>query len=84
MLLDDLANLLRLIEGIVVSLAEFIRALVDRFADRLEIDVARIYELLRKAKHEYRIALMEVMATYNPDATERELEQRCVDLLSML
>lgn len=69
------------------------RALVMRFerglaprqmVEELGLAVEQIYELLREARREFRGALLEVMATYHPAATEAELEQHCVELLGGL
>jgi len=49
-------------------------------AKRIGLHVKDVYELLRTGRNEYRAALLEVMATYYPDATESELEQRCREL----
>jgi len=49
-------------------------------AKRVDLDVKDVYELLRTGRNEYRSALLEVMATYYPNASEAELEQRCREL----
>lgn len=53
-------------------------------APTVGLDPQRISEILTEAKAEYRAALLEVMATYFPNDTERELETRCAELARML
>lgn len=53
-------------------------------ADHIGQDVTQVYELLRRARQEYRVALLEIMAAYHPHAGEQELEERCVELLQVL
>ncbi len=51
---------------------------------RLGLEPQRISELLREARIEYRVALLEIMASYFPSASERELEERCRELAGQI
>lgn len=53
-------------------------------AAELGVPVAEIYEIVKWAKEEFRIAIFEVVAQYHPDATRRELEEKCRELASRL
>ncbi len=53
-------------------------------ARRMGIPGERAYQLVRAAKRDFRVALLEVMASYHATAAEEELEQRCADLLALL
>lgn len=50
----------------------------------LGIDAQRVSEHLHDAKGEYRAALLEIMAGYFPQASERELADRCAELARLL
>ncbi|MBL8768070.1 MAG: hypothetical protein JNL94_11920, partial [Planctomycetes bacterium] len=50
----------------------------------LGLDGQRVSEYLHDAKGEYRAALLEVMAGYFPQASERELAERCAELARLL
>lgn len=50
----------------------------------LGIDAQRVSEHLHDAKGEYRAALLEVMAGYFPQASEKELAERCAELARLL
>ena len=53
-------------------------------AKRLGLSSQESYQALTRARREFRSALLEVMAGYHPGDTKAALEQRCVDLLSLL
>ena len=49
-----------------------------------DMPVERVYELLREARNEYRVILLEVMAGYHPSCGEAEVERLCGELLASL
>lgn len=51
-------------------------------AMKLEANV--VYQMLTEARREFRGALLEVMASYHPQATRGELERLCLDQLRAL
>jgi DNA-directed RNA polymerase specialized sigma24 family protein len=53
-------------------------------AARCGFDAAFVYQQLRLAKRDFRKALIEVVASFHPDATAEELEARCVELIGLL
>jgi len=63
----------------------FVRGLPPRdIAVEMECPVERVYELLKLAKLEYRSALLEVVGSYSPTASEKELEDKCRELAAHL
>ena len=72
-------------QGLLALQLRFAKGLPPReIAKRLDMDVATVYERLRGAKKDFRAAFLEVMAAYNPDATEAELVKRCRELAAQL
>ncbi len=53
-------------------------------AEETGIPVTVVYEILKVAKEEFRIALFEVVSQYHPGATRHELEDKCRELASHL
>ncbi len=53
-------------------------------AERLQAPIDDVYQLLKTGKRRFRAALLTAMATYHPNASEQELERRCMDLLALL
>ena len=53
-------------------------------AEKIDCTPEQVYELLRGAKGDYRNALFEVMSSYFPGASEKDLENRCQELASLL
>jgi RNA polymerase sigma-70 factor (ECF subfamily) len=51
-------------------------------AARLGIAAEAAYQVLHKARREFRTALLEVMASYHPRDSREDLEQRCAALLA--
>ena len=73
------------IAGLEALQLQFFEGLQPRaIAERRGAAVEAIYESLRQAKKDFRAAFVEVMATYNPDCTEAELRQKCIDLVAHL
>ncbi len=52
-------------------------------APELGIDAQRVSELLYEGKLEYRAALFEIVASYFPKASEREIEDRCREIAGL-
>ena len=53
-------------------------------AAHLTLDVEQVYQLLKIGQRRFRVALLEVMASHNADASEAQLEAKCADLLALL
>lgn len=53
-------------------------------AEAFDVPVERVYEILREARAEFRVSLVELMASYHPTCTQAEVESLCVDLLGSL
>lgn len=71
--------------GLDALYLQFFEGLAPReIAARRGVAVAAVYESLRLAKRDFRAAFVEVMAGYNPQCTEAELRQRCIDLVAFL
>jgi DNA-directed RNA polymerase specialized sigma24 family protein len=51
-------------------------------ASHLGVDQEGVYEILRVAKKDFRIAMLTVMSTYYPNMTETELQSECSKLAS--
>jgi DNA-directed RNA polymerase specialized sigma24 family protein len=63
----------------------YVRGLPPRdIAQELACPVERVYELLKQARVDYRAALLEVVGSYLPGASERELEEKCRELAEFL
>jgi len=56
----------------------------QEIAERLGLKVQAVYDLLKQARQEFRSALFEILASYNPAASEKELEETCRDLVAHL
>lgn len=53
-------------------------------AQRLGIEPSAVYPLLTRARKDFKVALLQVMAENHPGETLPELENRCLDVLSAL
>jgi DNA-directed RNA polymerase specialized sigma24 family protein len=53
-------------------------------AERLGLKPQAVYDLLKQARQEFKSALFEVLASYNPTASEKELEDTCRELAAYL
>ncbi len=53
-------------------------------AARLGFEPGYVYQQLRNAKRDFRMALVEVVGSYHPSASREEIEARCVDLVGLL
>ena len=53
-------------------------------AERLGLEPKRVYLLLKRARIEFRTALIEVVASYNPKSTEDEVLDQCTELINLL
>lgn len=53
-------------------------------AERLALPVETIYERLKRARQDYRDALLEILGDYDPQATRSQLEERCRGLVGNL
>lgn len=53
-------------------------------ARELGLDAAAVYPLMTRARREFRATLFEVLASYHPEETRPQIEQRCLDVFSAL
>ena len=53
-------------------------------ATEMGCSVETVYEALRRAKEEYRTALLDVLGAHHPNESRAQLEQRCADLSQQL
>jgi RNA polymerase sigma-70 factor (ECF subfamily) len=53
-------------------------------AKRLGLETAQVYEGLRRAKEEYRTALLDVLSAHNPGVSREDLLRRCQDVGGLL
>jgi len=59
----------------------FVRGTPPRdIAPLLGVKVERVYEMLGVARKEFRAALLDVMSSYHPELSEKELEAKCAEL----